>query len=98
MKKKIFALVFVLAIIVIFATTVFADETVEESAPLDVEITVTVNTDNTQKELTLLASDLFNFEVTDTVCVINGILSQLSDNVKDIRSFCSLPQNAKSHG
>ena len=98
MYKKIFALAFVLAIIVIFATTVFADETVEESAPLDVEITVTVNTDNTQKELTLLASDLFNFEVTDTVCVINGILSQLSDNVKDIRSFCSLPQNAKSHG
>ena len=79
MKKKIFALVFVLAIIVIFATTVFADETVEESTPLDVEITVTVNTDNTQKELTLLASDLFNFEVTDTVCVING--------VKDVQGY-----------
>ena len=79
MKKKIFALAFVLAIIVIFATTVFADETVEESAPLDVEITVTVNTDNTQKELTLLASDLFNFEVTDTVCVING--------VKDVQGY-----------
>ena len=79
MKKKIFTLVFVLAIIVIFATTVFADETVEESTPLDVEITVTVNTDNTQKELTLLASDLFNFEVTDTVCVING--------VKDVQGY-----------
>ena len=79
MKKKIFTLVFVLAIIVIFGTTVFADETVEESTPLDVKITVTVNTGNTQKELTLLASDLFNFEVTDTVCVING--------VKDVQGY-----------
>ena len=79
MKKKIFTLVFVLAIIVIFGTTVFADETVEESTPLDVKITVTVNTSNTQKELTLLASDLFNFEVTDTVCVING--------VKDVQGY-----------
>ena len=79
MKKKFFTLVFVLAIIVIFGTTVFADETVEESTPLDVKITVTVNTGNTQKELTLLASDLFNFEVTDTVCVING--------VKDVQGY-----------
>lgn len=46
-------------------------------SPLDVEVQVTVSTENGEETITLLAGDVFNFEVTDTaekyLCVLKGV-------------------------
>ena len=45
-------------------------------SPADIEVTITVNTINGQKDITLLASDVFDFVITEGAnysCVINAI-------------------------
>lgn len=56
-------------------------------SPADIEVTITVNTMDGQKDITLLAGDVFNFVITEGAnysCVISGIKGGEEYTVSDI--------------